>query len=159
MFLGMLAVPNLPTDNLYKFVALAGLTMVVLSLVLFAVAMNARWDTLDRLEVDQASLDAEITNLRSDLDVLAKQAHPSAGDLRALRQRQQDLVAHAAVMAAKAGILRRLREGLKELVLQMYVGAGLGGGIAAVGFMLWYRRVQVFQDQLLRAQAKEQVTS
>jgi hypothetical protein len=121
--------------------------------------MNARWDTLDRLEVDQASLDAEITNLRSDLDVLAKQAHPSAGDLRALRQRQQDLVAHAAVMAAKAGILRRLREGLKELVLQMYVGAGLGGGIAAVGFMLWYRRVQVFQDQLLRAQAKEQVTS
>jgi hypothetical protein len=146
----MLNVPNLPTDSLCKFVALSGLTLVVLSTVLPRLWMGAIWDKFDQLRIDMAVADAEGRNLDTDLRRVSLSAH--AQEL--LWQRQRERVVHVATNSGRAATLQRLTNDLSSTELYEVVG-GLGGILLLVtGFALWYSRVQVHQDQVLRSQAQ-----
>ncbi len=150
----MVAIPNLPTDNLYKFVALAGLSIVVLSVVLPTAQQNATGDKIDQYTIDLAVLAVEVKNLKEELEIAVAQPRPSAHDQRLLRQRQLELDARVATITVRTAILKRLVEKQGEVLGWMAVGLLTGLVLAVIGFSLWYARVQRYQDQLLRAQGK-----
>src|SRR6266446_6205472 len=106
----MVAIPNLPTDNLYKFVALAGLSIVVLSVVLATAQHNATGDKIDQSNIDVAVLTVEAKRLKEELELAVAQPRPWAHDQRLLRQRQVELDARVAALVARRAILQRLAE-------------------------------------------------
>ena len=148
----MIAPPNLPTDNLYKFMALAGVSIVVLSTVLFSIQLSAMSEKTDQLTLEIASLEAETKNLEADVD---RAERAPTRDTQLLRQRHSELAVQMAVMGARNAVLRRVTANTGRSQTLMVIGWLVGMLIAAVGFVLWYTRVQTFQDQILRAQAKQ----
>lgn len=78
--------PNLPTFNLYKFVALAGLALTVLSVALPTVQRNAVAEKIDQLRVDTAVMEAEQQNVLKDIE-LAKRLADAGREMPGLSQR------------------------------------------------------------------------
>jgi hypothetical protein len=61
-------IPSLPTDNYYKFFAIAGLTICIVSVALFWTEMNTIYDGVDKLRIDLVQLNSEKKFLNQDLD-------------------------------------------------------------------------------------------
>lgn len=62
----MITLPNLPTDNLYKFVFTAGLTIIILSTILFSTQCDRIRNKIDIIELSLLKNKIETTNLGLD---------------------------------------------------------------------------------------------
>ena len=145
--------PSIPTDNLYKFVAISGLALCA-----FAVT----YPTSKALELKNSAIEthAQIRKLQIELDGLS--ADVDAFKSKAPEQRRQE--EHAALSKSlKAIQLKKvdidaavekldLNRDWAWAYLLFAAIAGLVGSIATTrGFRLWYNRVQRPQDQKLLA--------
>src|SRR2546426_11210194 len=122
----MLTVPNLPTDNLYKFVALSGLTLVILSVAVWVARGNALSDKLDQLWVEQAAIGEEIKSLEADVDRGGRKPSPSLKEAEAVHQRTQELAVRVATSTARATIALRLAR--EQTALTWWTTAGMIAG-------------------------------
>jgi hypothetical protein len=118
-----------PTDNLYKFLAIGGLAVVLLALVfLFR----------DQARVRDRYLEAEI-ELRA-LGYLPASSEPKDVEMRRWYFRREAADAEGAQLIKLAG---------------GFIGRGIWIGLvtSGIGFGLWYRCVQRYDDRILRATA------
>lgn len=145
-------IPNLPTDNLYKFIATFGLALLVTGLVLTArmadevVVTNAQLlSRLDQLTEEGERLD----RFHSALDEYGYEEIPSslarmlADELSAYIEARHTLDLDADEFIGRG----------ERLVAWWYLGhtaIGLGLVLIVAGFYLWYHRVQKPLDQSLR---------
>ncbi len=148
----MITVPTLPTDNLYKFLALAGLVIVVLSDVLQNARMSAINEKLDALRVEAAGTDAESKSIDADL---ARGSALTSHERELLWQRRREHTLHLAESGARLAIVDRLITEQHDIQVWSDVASAIGAVLMILGFGLWYHKVQVYQDRLLRAQAKD----
>jgi septal ring factor EnvC (AmiA/AmiB activator) len=155
-------IPSVPTDNLYKFMALSGLAIVITCLYLFfsrADQLNERlYDVAERKSILEANIDAmndEISKLNRSIaelkkaadsrDVLAQltsrveEGEKIKSELLHTRKELIDLTAAAEV----ADMIRSLQT--KQAIAFMLFET-IGIVISGFGFMLWYTRVQKFLD-------------
>jgi hypothetical protein len=142
--------PTFPTDNLYKFIALSGLTICVLCL--FAGLLSER---------DLALRMAEIEGMIRVADA-EKQRFDAAGiPLSTMEPRnafiEQRLLRHLENLE-KAGKANEIsRELLRQQMLsRRWLGGGFifGGIVAQIGFSLWYWRLQRYQDARVKKDAE-----
>ena len=152
--------PNLPTDNLYKFVALAGLVMLFLS-VLFPV----RW--LLEIQQKQADLGAELLTLEDEAKYFSDSIQKAESQLaqmskKAAEQKREQIERSRRELRSKLHVLKAKHQQIDTLItlgreFRSLVSAGMfiGLGLAFGGFSLWYRRVQRLQDSLLRRQVEQ----
>lgn len=196
-----------PTDNLYKFVAMSGLVLFLVSMT-YPPWLSYRFSSsIFELEKDTKILELEIeaeetrrTDFKAELDAITAdgdntlkevenlkrllESQPSRAQKRrlipervALEQKYKLLKAQVeeskkgfnekrATFMASSDALRRKQIELKsrldlakwahgQLKLLGWVAiffAGLGAFMANAGFIFWYRRVQVYQDAILRKQ-------
>ena len=174
----LMAIPTLPTDNLYKFMALAGLALYGLG---FFYPSHYMEQTLR----EQANVSAVL----SKAEVKGGEARRSGEDAKsaalavdaALRRRESDKVLtrlaqqfsevqrrHAAVvdelglLLREADSLRILNETSKaraeSLVKVGNLVVPFGAVVSILGFALWYVRVQRFQDALIARQSRTDTT-
>src|SRR6266480_4068388 len=61
---------NLPTDNLYKFIALAGLTLIFFSLYFIFTRLEQGTALRNQLEIDSASINAESERIEFEWEML-----------------------------------------------------------------------------------------
>jgi hypothetical protein len=197
-----------PTDNLYKFVAMSGLVLFLVSLTYPPWLSYRLSSSIFELEKDTKILELEIkadearrADFKAELDAITAdgnstlkeaenlkrlvESQPSRAQKRrlipervALEQKYKLLQARveenkkgfnekrATFMASSDALDRKLIELRARLDLVKWTHGqlkllgwvalfciGLGSLMANAGFIFWYRRVQVYQDRILRKQA------
>lgn len=145
----MLPMPSLPTDNLYKFMAIAGLVFTAIGLVSPAIYKTdwyndaiTRSEKLDqrvaegRLRIEEIAIRSQLTEKERSalLDRLSKQFSEDIADERyALNQQLEQ------------------RQNLADEKVEGLQWCGVAGFLVSLaGFICWYQRVQSMQDSILR---------
>lgn len=67
-----MTIPNLPTDNLYKFIFIGGLTLVIASCILLVTQYNLLSEKIDAHKVSTTELETELSILEKDLKFINK---------------------------------------------------------------------------------------
>jgi hypothetical protein len=145
-------IPNLPTDNLYKFMALSGLLILILSI------SYPTYHTLE-LEKQRMMISGEIEILKSETDLLERivfertKRQYKLTDPEFLQVVQLKKV--LAKIKAQGMQLDLLESQIKRYEWFCWVGFFIGLLLSVSGFSLWYIRVQRFQDKILKRQVTE----
>lgn len=144
----MINLPQPPTDNLYKFTAILGLVLGAGS-VAYGVAYRdwefRRWEAPTvLLNALNDSLSGIIAANQRGTDTPEQHQHRLDGAESALKS------AMFSWDIAREEIDRR-----RVLWYGSIAGSALGIGLAGLGFALWYRRLQRYEDALVRARADD----
>ena len=162
-----------PTDNLYKFIALAGTALLITSFAfpltrldeieLATQQTNAQRKVLNvelsALEADLAQLGADLKRLDTAVDTNSRSALSFKDEARQANGRLLELDKRRLALAIKKAEIQGNEERSALLLTQMNrtwayfkIGGAVGLVMTQVGFLLWYRRVQRPAD--LEAQKK-----
>jgi len=150
--------PNLPTDNLYKFLALAGLAIAVLSF----------WHAegkLSEIKYKIASLEGDVGLMKVYEDALQKNRDSIRASIKRksvsdeemkelYKQHHEYLLKNAEFQAKTKFVLVLIEEGKRVSTLSIWIET-IGVLISYIGFQLWYIRVQKPNDMLLRKQLED----
>ncbi len=122
--------PNLPTDNLYKFLALAGLTLGLFSFV---------FPNIQEHDVSRVLWETKI-----DIDVAGEQLRkPIKDDEMRILDLQHNLRIQQAQAKNKTMLLGELTNELAEVRFFSKIGIVLGLVLSCCGFSLWYVKLQI----------------
>lgn len=122
--------PNIPTDNLYKFIAISGLAIFLFGLYLF----NSTQSEL-LLEINRLKLEQEILQLSND-DFNKK-------SLDSLEFNHQ-----AQILQKKVDQLPKTYKGYLTLTF-------LGFLISIFGFFQWYHKLQIHQNKIVKNEGEK----
>jgi hypothetical protein len=140
---------NLPTDNLYKFMALAGLGVVLFSVYFIVTRVEQGTALRNQLDRESALIDAEDNQIELAWERLKLKIGPEAKALQSARNEIKKRKARiAAVVEAATRFLQLSLFLFENLFIAIYVGIG----VAIFGFCLWYWKVQRHMDKALREQ-------
>lgn len=137
----MIDLPSLPTDSLYKFLALSGLMVIFASGFLYAKLRRELNDKIYKVECSHAKGEAR-------LNFLEAQECPDQEqvcELRVLTSVTQLGTKEARRLLTEFQVLRQV------FFSSIVVGLVMAGG----GFYLWYQKVQAHQDLFLQLQVEE----
>ena len=146
--------PHLPTDNLYKFMALSGLALIIFSTAVPIVRLGELDLKRAEVEGEQTVLEVELEELKRDISLLEKKVKPSSQDLDAFRKRAVELRIKNAQFKGKTEQYRTLVSALQLAWSILKYGNTIGVAVAAAGFLLWYRQIQRPNDALLKRQLR-----
>ena len=137
-----MSIPSLPTDNLYKFMALSGLVLLTLSAYYPAqrIAELQLKQVNTSTEIALAKLEAD--EIGKELSYLEKQKSPDQAVFETLKKRQlqsQQSVVRIRGLAETQNVL--LEQRFRLLVIGS-IGLIAGSALSWYGFRLWYARVQ-----------------
>jgi hypothetical protein len=160
----MVEMPNIPHDNVYKFVAFAGLVIVVVANVLFftferdldrlvveiEAAHSGSQAASERFSMHAAYVRSLIQRARSDKSISQEMLNDEISEL--LKEHEQRGVDQTA-MQRKLGDYRNQVADRSVYLNVVAIATPVGILLSIAGCILWYRRVQVFQDKILAGQA------
>lgn len=172
-------VPALPTDNLYKFVAIGGLLLVLVSnIVPFELQVRAE----DAASLVRAEIDAGLVKQRHlqrrgeqlekliDSSIADRQGtrkpdpsklelHYTEDEIKALVEKHEDVVEQReealAMLAGRNRDVDRLEGRISSMKWLWAFGSGLGALMASIGFRLWYQRLQRHVDSYVQHRAAQ----
>lgn len=165
--------PNFPTDNLYKFLALVGTVIVILSIYFTETRVAEVGDTIINVEEVQNISKARYEALKIKLGQLNEiidnsiaeqtgkkkavgklEVRYSETEIKALHRQVQDLIGEQGIEMVKVNTsmkrLEKLNERSKRIFNWNILFIAVGALMAYNGFILWYRRVQRPLDELLQ---------
>ncbi len=135
-------VPLPPTDNLYKFLAIFGLVIVVMSFIFPHLLIFDLETQIIKLNGEAAVLEYDIQSYERNSKLKI-----SATDEKQLRHR-------VAEVTGKKEIISGLAKQIKDLLGMLWIWIGLGIFLMIIGFQLWYFKVQKYQDRILKDDAE-----
>ena len=164
---------SLPTDNLYKFMAMSGLVVVVASIALSMHhyrQLQRRYFEVNRrvlvhgakLKLTEAEVNATKTGTlelkkrvlaNQDSVKLAESAGTTSTAISELRAALAEHSIEAAELDADSSELTFLGAQLQTLTKIALVGTIIGAALIGSGLFLWYTKVQVLLDQALVIQS------
>ena len=134
--------PSLPTDNLYKFLALSGLLIAGFSFTLLPWQLHElRLEVFDS-EAEARVLVIEREQIERELSRLESMDERTWEEVSALRTSHDALRKSIARSDSNAERMTYLVETYRSLVTVSGGGIVLGGLLSIAGFRLWYTRVQ-----------------
>jgi hypothetical protein len=151
-----------PTDNLYKFVAIFGLVLIVGGCVLLYITVDNSLEAATRANQGFRSAIAteespEVQEVLSEaISKMVDERRQDPGLAAALRAAgaSDEAIAEAVAMQEAADVFFAHESRLRGVTGVARMLGGLGAIVSAVGFGFWYRRVQRFEDQILRRRAE-----
>jgi len=150
--------PTLPTDNLYKFLALSGLAIAIFVLVFPMIRISEIRLKLVEVKTQSKVLAVEIEELKEDTDRWAKKTSLSPEGTASLRKRLIELRIKGVEIRGRFEQIKSLNRDLDYSMILIWVGLPLGMLISFLGFLLWYFRVQKPNDLLLRKHVESDKT-
>jgi hypothetical protein len=154
----MMPIPTLtpPTDNLYKFLAISGLVLTIFCIFcnVYPSSFLAFSDsTFTNLVIDSRKLEIDFEYLKRSIAQQALQSQTTVDEIENQPQVQQQLldIEHRMIQLDELLEQERRKSKTSETIRQMlFVLSLFGSSMAATGFSLWYSRVQIHQDKLLK---------
>jgi len=142
--------PNLPTDNLYKFVALVG--VVILIGASYFPIVKAR-----EYQLSMVKLEGQLRLLNLELEYLKEKATHLKSDQDNTGHNRTELIYEAHQLKMKHEKLKTKSEELRVLELDYVffssmqrIGMLMGILTGILGFSLWYFKIQRYQDRQLK---------
>ncbi|HQZ63956.1 MAG TPA: hypothetical protein PLY87_02715 [Planctomycetaceae bacterium] len=167
-----------PTDNLYKFIAIAGAALIAVCVIqttgqLAEISQQSFQLSKDIAiqKVENERLNERSKAFRKELAVeiqnpekLTPEGKPllfdKVSDIQRKNEELEDFhfetMKSSAVLAVQIERLGQLTSAYATWVHRALIAVGIGVIMMILGFRLWYSRVQVFQDRLLQKQTSEQ---
>jgi hypothetical protein len=169
--------PSLPTDNLYKFQALSGTVLIVLSFYLpsqFAERLSEKYESIT-LKIATLSADSNFKkrkvekltriidntiaaqNNKNVADKNKIELHYSETEIKKLFDEVDDLSRSIDIQLAES---KQIAENLKYIEkrifltrLLMVVFGCIGTALAFIGYYLWYHKIQFYLDIVAKGEA------
>lgn len=145
---------NIPTDNLYKFCAIAGLVLMItsfLTMVTFNHSLGIRVAEEEGLvravEREQKVFDK--------LGISVNDLNPKSEYLANKISRHLDNLDKA---SSSLAVLKELHSQQVFLSIACSIGLVAGFLLSNIGFGLWYRKLQRYQDFIVMAEARNLTT-
>lgn len=152
---------TLPTDNLYKFLALTGVLIAALSVfvpyTLIGDAIREQTEIYGGQEIAQIELKYIEDELKEALEK-NKGELPSEERLR-LRKELRDAKIEGEKAITRFNHFSYLRQRALDIRRHALIGFWFGVALASTGFVLWYTRLQRYQDIILRKQTTVEETN
>ena len=145
-----------PTDNLYKFIAITGVVLVALGIYLqveVARDLRARAWAFNR-EVAEANVEkSQIESQQKKTPATDTAIGFATTAPGLLDDRTAALVKKTAGMeVTKKELSQAIQEG-NGLIIGLWALMAVGASLAAMGFIYWHKKVQVYEDAILKAKA------
>jgi hypothetical protein len=155
-------VPTLPTDNLYKFLALTGLVLMLacFGALEFRAAKQQELDTavsLGKEALGYLERDIERVAERLTGQATEDQEYPkvTANEYAQFKMRIRNVGEDIIELRGKSERAEAHYQRTQRILFLLLLGGIFGGFIAIAGFALWYVRLQKYQDVLIRCQADQ----
>jgi len=134
--------PNLPTDNLYKFLAMFGLIILIFSSYMFIQEPEKLYSDIDKLQVRE-----QLVKIQNQNDSLVARQR----DLKTKNEYLQDSLE---LVTSLNGLQRKVDKlpGRLNIYIILYF---FGGGISIIGFLLWFSKTQKFNDEIIKNESKK----
>ena len=154
-----------PTDNLYKFMAVFGLVIIVTSAVLLQKSADSYIDSsIESSYVFAKSVDASIADNHRRMALLDRLGEAAKANDTALFNELKFQLNSSPLVSAQSPEWKK-QERMSDVLLQRaeqaislgFVGVLLGAGLSIAGFRLWYLRVQRYLDQQLKVGSPHRV--
>ena len=138
-----------PTDSLYKFMAVSGLLILGFSMI---------WPELRLYELEQQTvqvvgevniLKIEADNLKEDMAILGKDKSVP----EALIEKRHLLEIKLEQIQTKGELVGLATTDTRRMSRVLYMGVAFGLILSFLGFILWYRKVQMWQNIAIRREA------
>ena len=142
--------PSIPTDNFYKFLAVGGLILFVLTLYSNYYLMIKVETSLADIEAEAEILKIERSSIKEKIDYFKKKGRLNNEEL-SIQEKQLKISA-----ARLDGNLRKTEitfNYLQELAYYNFALIFVGVFMMSIGFRLWYR-LQKVQDRILESEIK-----
>jgi hypothetical protein len=149
-------IPSLPTDNLYKFLALSGLAIAIFGLVFPAIRISEIRLKLIEANTQTRLLKLEIDQLKEDVDTAKKKSSVSPEEIGNIRKRMIEINVKKVELDGRTEQIKALMEDLNFARGALKVSAPLGLVISFLGFYFWYSLIQKPNDLLLQKQIKKE---
>ncbi|MBM4273084.1 MAG: hypothetical protein FJ134_01275 [Deltaproteobacteria bacterium] len=151
--------PIPPTDNLYKFLALSGLVLVIFSIVFPLSRISDINLKLLEFEMQSDVLEVELKYLEQDTAEWVEKENPTPEEQEMLRKRTLELRIKHTELKGRIRQINGLINEVKENWKILKVGGTVGMAFSFIGFGLWLFRIQLPSDLLLQKQVKNFKTS
>lgn len=136
---------TLPTDNLYKFIALAGIALAISSNIYFNSLVDKTVNAEDEVKLETELAKVEVEHLQILVGDSEFQSLPSL--------RRWEIIKDKQLVAAKIPQLKtrasRLRDNVNRWEISLCITTSAGTILSISGFLLWYRKVQKLLDKKL----------
>ena len=138
------AVPNLPTDNLYKFLSLSGLIVGLFCLTFIEIEISKT----TKLVLESKARLEDIESYENIIDLINSGADTIYDKTERLQlsQNLKEKLLDVRLQTAEAQSNNTITD---RRLLPMYIASMLGFLMSFWGFNLWYSRVQKPMDELL----------
>lgn len=155
--------PSIPSDNLYKFAALAGLALIAFSLTYLSsksyelqiaeIETNAQ---IERIKIDLQHLKKNMDDLKKDISEMTENRMQATEKKLSTTYTQLIEYGHKEVDV----IALQNKTELQKIWFKKYLDAGfyvfmLGSFATVYGFGFWYIRVQKPQDKKLKKESAQ----
>jgi hypothetical protein len=156
--------PTLPTDNLYKFIAIAGLIILIVGngYNLYFTNELAAWYRQQLSEWSVLNVEIEYTiKETAQLNEILKQTSGNNELQKYYQEKMDKLLSDAKAQDIKKAIFdERLKisgenKRKQDILLVVAILSNIIGSMLLIaGLRLWYTRVQIYQDRILKDQAE-----
>jgi Ca2+/Na+ antiporter len=163
-----------PTDNLYKFIAISGILLVLYNLIFTSqflinnhVQAQKISNELDIVEIEQNHLHEDILYLKKKVSILSenlekKSVEESSEELKEfstlnakLKTKNREIEIKIKEMENKNKLLKdRVKFGIFLIIIGLITFI-VGIYLTYRGFYLWYHRLQKYQDTLIKKKSKK----
>jgi fucose permease len=140
---------NLPTDNLYKFIALAGLAIMIFSGYFIVTRLEQGTALRNQLDRESALIDVQENQIELALEQLKLKIGVEA---KALQSARNEIQRRKAQLGKDAEAATRYLKFSLFLFEYLFIAVYVGIGIAIFGFGLWYWKLQRHMDKAVREQ-------
>ena len=139
-----MTLPTPPTDNLYKFIAIAGMVLLITSIVVINV--NSHDLILKILNTDKTILvlEEKLDQLEEVMSLL--QTSGSLEEIKIAKDTFSRYLVEFAEIGAEIEIDKFLSKEFKRNFVYLKVLLYIGSIFAVLGFLLWYLKLQRFLD-------------
>jgi uncharacterized membrane protein len=142
-------IPNLPTDNLYKFLALTGIIILIFSIAITETRLTELESESDYYLTQQGELYFDIQSLNSDLDRITDK------EIFELKRLKNEIRIRVFKLSRTKELLLKKSKQTRTVFRWSIFGVLSGLLISVFGFVLWYNRVQRYLDYKLKLETKD----
>jgi hypothetical protein len=170
-----MTLPIPPSDSFYKFSAIGGLILLVMSLYVpwkmdseLNLALFDLEVELSRIDIETSFADKQFKRISDDLDTLEKErankkkkgaSEPYFAGLDERIQDQRSTDKRISLLHAESKVVFQKQKWLAAQLRQIFaIATGLsvlGLNMAIFGFWNWYFRFQVYQDRIIKGQSEQ----
>ncbi len=148
-------IPAIPTDNLYKFVALSGIALVLVSLIYPEQAIRDLEVRIIDSETQTRVLLAQADRLEKDLDILEKTPDFEDQKLELIKQKNDEIRINSLKSTGENQKIALYTAHVEKVDNYATFLLWIGCAMSILGFFFWYKRVQKPADLAAARESQE----